>query len=41
MTKKQQLMKNLIGDGGKVLLICMFLLLIDLPSTLSYLSQRH
>src|SRR6476620_4385284 len=34
-------MKNLIGDGGKLLLICMFLVLIDLPSTLSYLSQRN
>jgi type IV pilus assembly protein PilA len=41
MNKKQELMKNLIGDGGKILLICMFLVLIDLPSTLSYLSQRH
>jgi hypothetical protein len=41
MTRKQKLMKNLICDGGKLLLICMFIVLIDLPSTLSYLSQRN
>jgi type II secretory pathway pseudopilin PulG len=34
-------MKSLIRVGGKLLLICMFLVLIDLPSTLSYLSQRN
>ncbi|MEG4810832.1 type IV pilin-like G/H family protein [Microcoleus sp. F8-D3] len=41
MNKKQKLMKVLICDGGKLLLICMFIALIDLPSTLSYLSQRN
>jgi type II secretory pathway pseudopilin PulG len=41
MTKKQELMKSLIRVGGELLLICMFLVLIDLPSTLSYLSQRN
>jgi type IV pilus assembly protein PilA len=41
MTKKQELMINLIRDGGRLLLICMFIALIDLPSTLSYLSQRN
>ena len=34
-------MKSLIRVGGEVLLICMFLVLIDLPSTISYLSQRN
>jgi type IV pilus assembly protein PilA len=41
MTRKQELMRNLIGVGGRLLLICMFIALIDLPSTLSYLSQRN
>jgi len=41
MNKKQELMKSLIHVGGELLLICMFLVLIDLPSTLSYLSQRN
>lgn len=41
MTKKQKFMKSLIGDGWKILLICMFIALIDLPSTLSYQSQRN
>jgi len=41
MNKKQELMKSLIRVGGELLLICMFLVLIDLPSTLSYLSQRN
>ncbi|MEG3933631.1 type IV pilin-like G/H family protein [Microcoleus sp. T3_B1] len=41
MTNKQELIKKIICDGGKVLLICMFIALIDLPSTLSYLSQRN
>ncbi|MEK0179038.1 MAG: general secretion pathway protein GspH [Oscillatoriales cyanobacterium] len=40
MTKKQELMRSLIGNGCRLLLICMFMTLIDLPSTLSYLSQR-
>ncbi|MEG4107851.1 type IV pilin-like G/H family protein [Microcoleus sp. S13_C5] len=34
-------MKNLIYDLGQILLICMFMLLMELPSTLSYLSQRN
>lgn len=37
MTKKQELMRSLIGNGCRLLLICMFMTLIDLPSTLSYL----
>jgi type IV pilus assembly protein PilA len=41
MTKKQELMINLIGDSWTLLLICMLIALIDLPSTLSYLSQRN
>ena len=41
MTRKQELMRGLIGDGCRLLLICMFIALIDLPSTLSYLSQRN
>ena len=41
MTRKQELMRNLMGDGWRLLLICMFIALIDLPSTLSYLSQRN
>lgn len=41
MTRKQELMRNLIGDGWRILLICMFIALLDLPSTLSYLSQRN
>ncbi len=41
MTKKQELMRNLMGDGCRLLLICMFFVLIELPSTLSYLSQRN
>ncbi|MEG3967851.1 type IV pilin-like G/H family protein [Microcoleus sp. T2B6] len=41
MTRKQKLIRNLINGGCKILLICMFIALIDLPSTLSYLSQRN